>query len=263
MKLKYYIWFGIITLFPEMFRVITDYGVIGRSIKRGVVRLSVWNPRIFQKDQYQRVDDRPYGGGVGVLMTIKPLKDAINQAKNILGLGDGNTVKVIYLSPQGKRFNQNSARKLIYDNKKFILVCGRYQGIDERIILTEIDEEWSIGDYILSGGELAAMVLIDTIARLCPNVLGNQASTESDSFSITSGMLDHPCYTRPAIFENMKVPSVLLSGHHRNIRRWRLKQSLGRTWMKRPDLLNNVRLNNEEKILLAEFKNEYFSSLNR
>lgn len=259
MKSKYYMWLGIITLFPEMFRIITDYGVVGKSIQRGDIRINFWNPRMFTQDQHQRVDDRPYGGGVGMLMTIKPLKEAINQARNTLG----DNAKVIYLSPQGKKFHQNFAKKLIYNNKKLIFVCGRYQGIDERIIITEIDEEWSIGDYILSGGELAAMVLIDVISRLCPNVLGNRESIESNSFSMYAGMLDCPQYTRPKIFDNMKVPSVLLSGSHQNINRWKLKQSLGRTWMKRPDLLNNVRLNDEEKVLLNEFKNEYFLSLKK
>lgn len=257
MKLKYYMWLGIITLFPEMFHIITDYGVIGNSIKRGFVCIKLWNPRNFVCNRHQRVDDRPYGGGAGMLMTIQPLKNAIDHARNVLG----NNVKVIYFSPQGKKINQSFIRKSLCDNKKLILVCGRYQGIDERIITTEIDEEWSIGDYILSGGELAAMVLIDIISRLLPGVLGNKKSKESDSFSSMTGILDCPHYTRPAIFENMKVPSILLSGNHRNIHRWKLKQSLGRTWMKRPDLLNNIRLTSEEKILLTEFKKEYLLSL--
>lgn len=259
MKYKFYMSLGIITLFPEMFHVITDYGVIGRAIEKGFFCMTLWNPRTFTCDKHQRVDDRPYGGGAGMLMKIKPLKDAINQAKHVLG----NNVKVIYLSPQGKKINQNFLRKLICNNMKLILVCGRYQGIDERIVITEIDEEWSIGDYILSGGELAAMVLIDAISRLIPNVLGNKISKESDSFSAATGILDCPHYTRPEIFENMKVPSVLLSGNHFDIYRWKLKQSLGRTWMKRPDLFNNMRLTHEEKILLSEFKNEYFLSLKK
>lgn len=253
-------WFGIITLFPEMFRIITDYGVIGKSIQRGFICIKLWNPRMFANNQRQRVDSPPYGGGAGMLMTIKPVKDAIVHAKKILG---GSEVKVIYFSPQGKIFNQNFARRLVYNRKKLILVCGRYQGIDERIITTEIDEELSIGDYILSGGELAAMVFIDAISRLLPDVLRNKRSKESDSFSSTMGILDCPHYTRPEVFENMKVPPVLLSGNHRNIYRWKLKQSLGRTWLKRPDLLNNVQLSNEEEILLSEFKNEYFLSLKK
>lgn len=249
---------GVITLFPEMFHIITKYGVVGRSIKRGSVCIELWNPKKFVCDQHRRVDGRPYGGGPGMLMTIKPLKDAINQAKNVLG----NNIKVIYLSPQGKKINQKFVRQLVYNNQKLILVCGRYQGIDERIITAEVDEEWSIGDYVLSGGELAAMVLIDVMSRLFSGVLGNQISKESDSFS-KGILLDCPHYTRPAIFKNMKVPEVLLSGNHKNIYRWRLKQSLGRTWMKRPDLFNNIQLTNEEKILLFEFKNEYFLSLKK
>lgn len=259
MNFKCYMSVGIVTLFPEMFRIITDHGVVGRSIKRGVVYIKLWNPRRFVYDRHQRVDDRPYGGGAGMLMTIEPLKDAIDQAKHVLG----SNVKVIYLSPQGNKINQNFIRKFISNNNKLILVCGRYQGIDERIIMTEIDEEWSIGDYILSGGELAAMVLIDVISRLFPSVLNNQESKESDSFSAITGILDCPHYTRPEVFKNMKVPSVLLSGNHRNIYRWKLKQSLGRTWIKRPDLFNVVQLNREEKILLSEFKKEYFLSLKK
>lgn len=259
MKCKYYIWLSVITLFPEMFRMITDYGVVGNAIQRGLVYLKLWNPRNFVCDKNRRVDDRPYGGGAGMLMKIKPIKDAIYQAKGSLG----NNVKVIYLSPQGKKLNQKFIRKLVYNYQKLILVCGRYQGIDERLILAEVDEEWSIGDYVLSGGELAAMVLIDTVSRLVPDVLNNKDSHESDSFSTTLGILDCPYYTRPSIFENMKVPSVLLSGNHRDIYRWKLKQSLGRTWIKRPDLLHNVQLTIEEEYLLSEFKNEYFFLKNR
>lgn len=247
---------GVITLFPEMFHVITEYGIIGKSIRCGNIFLKFWNPKDFTYND-ERVDDRPYGGGPGMIMTIKPLKSAINQAKNILG----NNTKVIYLSPQGRRINQRFVRKLVYDNQDLIFLCGRYQGIDERIIVTEIDEEWSIGDYILSGGELAAMVLIDVFSRLFFNVLGNKMSIKSDSFS--SGILDSPHYTRPKIFNNMKVPEVLLSGNHQNIYRWKLKQSLGRTWMKRPDLFNDIQLTCEEKILLSEFKNEYFLCLKK
>ncbi|WP_331828376.1 tRNA (guanosine(37)-N1)-methyltransferase TrmD [Candidatus Blochmannia sp. SNP] len=248
-------WFGIITLFPEMFSPIINHGIIGRSIQNGIISITLWNPRAFTHNQHYNVDDRPYGGGPGMLMMIEPLKNAINQAKNELG----NNIKIIYLSPQGKRLNQQYVRKFASEYQKLILVCGRYQGIDERLIQTEIDEEWSIGDYILSGGELAAMVLIDTMSRVIPGVLGNQDSKESDSFS--KGKLDCPHYTRPKVFEGMKVPSVLLSGNHNNIVRWRQKQALGRTWIKRPDLLNDIQLTNKEKELLAEFKNEYFLSL--
>ncbi|URJ23070.1 tRNA (guanosine(37)-N1)-methyltransferase TrmD [Blochmannia endosymbiont of Camponotus sp. C-003] len=244
---------GVITLFPDMFQSIVRYGIVGRSIRRGILSLKLWNPRVFSDDRYHKVDDRPYGGGPGMVMMIAPLRNAINQAKNALG----NNIKVIYLSPQGRKLNQKYVYKLAYDHQKLILVCGRYQGIDERLIQTEIDEEWSIGDYIISGGELAAMVLIDAISRVLPDVLGNKDSKKSDSFF--KGRLDCPHYTRPETFNDMKVPSVLLSGNHYNIHRWRQKQALGYTWIKRPDLLNDTQLTDEEKNLLAEFKNEYFN----
>ncbi|UOY04593.1 tRNA (guanosine(37)-N1)-methyltransferase TrmD [Candidatus Blochmanniella pennsylvanica] len=248
---------GVITLFPDMFQSIVRYGIVGRAIRRGILSIKLWNPRLFTYDRHHSVDARPYGGGPGMLMMIEPLRNAINQAKDELG----NNIKVIYLSPQGRKLKQKYVYKLAYDHQKLILVCGRYQGIDERLIQTEIDEEWSIGDYILSGGELAAMVLIDTISRVLPGVLGNQDSKESDSFS--KERLDCPHYTRPETFEGMKVPSVLLSGNHDEIHRWKQKQALGRTWIKRPDLLNYIQLTNEEKNLLSEFKNEYLLSLNK
>ncbi|AAZ40819.1 tRNA(guanine-N1)methyltransferase [Candidatus Blochmanniella pennsylvanica str. BPEN] len=248
---------GVITLFPDMFQSIVRYGIVGRAIRRGILSIKLWNPRLFTYDRHHSVDARPYGGGPGMLMMIEPLRNAINQAKDELG----NNIKVIYLSPQGRKLKQKYVYKLAYDHQKLILVCGRYQGIDERLIQTEIDEEWSIGDYILSGGELAAMVLIDTISRVLPGVLGNQDSKESDSFS--KERLDCPHYTRPETFDGMKVPSVLLSGNHDEIHRWKQKQALGRTWIKRPDLLNYIQLTNEEKNLLSEFKNEYLLSLNK
>lgn len=248
---------GVITLFPDMFQSIIRYGIVGRSIRRSILSIKLWNPRMFTNNRHHSVDARPYGGGPGMLMMIEPLRNTINQAKNELG----NDVKVIHLSPQGKKLNQECVYKLAYDQKKLILVCGRYQGIDERLIQTEIDEEWSIGDYILSGGELAAMVLIDTISRVLPGALGNQDSKESDSFS--KGRLDCPHYTRPKIFDGMKVPSVLLSGNHNEISLWRKKQALGCTWIKRPDLLNDTQLTDEEKRLLAEFKNEFLLSLDK
>lgn len=248
---------GIITLFPEMFRAVTDYGITGRSIRNKILMIKIWNPREFTTNAHRSVDDRPYGGGPGMLMMIQPLKKAINTARYELG----SNSKVIYLSPQGTKLNQKNIRELVFNNKKLILVCGRYQGIDERLITMEIDEEWSIGDYILSGGELAAMVCIDVIARILPNVLNNQCSRESDSFF--KNRLDCPQYTRPKIFAGMKVPEVLLSGNHNNIHRWQLKQSLGNTWLKRPDLLKTDVLTSEEKILLKEFKNEYLFKLKK
>lgn len=248
---------GIITLFPEMFQAVTDYGVTGRLIRNGFLSIKVWNPREFTINKYQNVDDRPYGGGPGMVMTVKPLKDAINQARNVLG----NNSKTIYLTPQGIKLNQKNIRTLIFRNQTLILVCGRYQGVDERLITMEIDEEWSIGDYILSGGELAAMVCIDAIARMLPHALNNQQSKESDSFY--KNRLECPQYTRPRVFEGIKVPDILLSGDHQNIYRWKLKQSLGKTWIKRPDLLKKYPLTENEKKLLKEFKNEYLFEFNK
>lgn len=243
-------WIGVISLFPEMFRAITEQGVTGRAVKKGLLTVASWNPREFTTDRHQTVDDRPYGGGPGMLMMVSPLKAAIQAAKT--AAGDG--AKVIYLSPQGRKLDQRGVRELASE-QKLILVCGRYEGIDERLIQTCIDEEWSIGDYVLSGGELAAMVMIDAVARLVPGVLGHQASAEEDSFS--DGLLDCPHYTRPEVLDGMTVPAVLLSGNHAEIRRWRLKQSLGRTWLRRPELLENLALTEEQAQLLAEFRREY------
>ncbi|WGL99665.1 tRNA (guanosine(37)-N1)-methyltransferase TrmD [Arsenophonus sp. aPb] len=243
-------WIGIISLFPEMFRAITEYGVIGRAVKNGLLNIQCWDPRDYTHDRHRTVDDRPYGGGPGMLMMVQPLRDAIHAAKSEIG----EDVKVIYLSPQGRKLNQQGVCQLTA-NKKLILVCGRYEGIDERIIETEIDEEWSIGDYVLSGGELPAMVMIDSISRFIPGVLGHHASAEEDSFM--TGLLDCPHYTRPEVLEGMEVPSVLLSGNHAEIERWRRKQSLGRTWLRRPELLTSLALTDEQRMLLAEFQQEY------
>lgn len=245
-------WIGVISLFPEMFRAITDYGVTGRAVKNGLLNVQYWSPRDFTYDRHRTVDDRPYGGGPGMLMMVQPLRDAIHAAKAAAGEG----VKVIYLSPQGRKLDQQGVHQLA-TNQKMILVCGRYEGIDERVIKTEIDEEWSIGDYVLSGGELPAMTLIDSVARFIPGVLGHHASAEEDSFA--DGLLDCPHFTRPEILEGMDVPAVLLSGNHAEIRRWRLKQSLGRTWLRRPELLKSLALTDEQTRLLAEFQREYES----
>ncbi|GLS82526.1 tRNA (guanosine(37)-N1)-methyltransferase TrmD [Paraferrimonas haliotis] len=239
-------WLGVITLFPDMFKAISDFGVTGRAIKSGILELHTWNPRDFAHDKHSTVDDRPYGGGPGMLMMVQPLTDAINAAKAAAGEG----AKVIYLSPQGRQLTQTGVSELA-ENDKLILVCGRYEGIDERVIQTLVDEEWSIGDYVLSGGELPAMTLIDAVSRLIPGVLGKQASAEQDSFS--DGLLDCPHYTRPELLEGRQVPEVLLSGNHEHIRRWRLKQSLGRTWLRRPELFNNLALTDEQTTLFAEF----------
>lgn len=242
-------WIGVISLFPDMFRAITDFGVTGRAVKRGLLEINLWNPRDFAHDKHRTVDDRPYGGGPGMLMMVQPLRDAIQAAKQAAG----DDVKVIYLSPQGKKLTQSGVAELA-QYRKLILVAGRYEGIDERVIQSEIDEEWSIGDYVLSGGELPAMTLVDAVSRLVPGVLGDMASAEQDSF--TDGLLDCPHYTRPENLDGVMVPDVLLSGNHEHIRRWRLKQSLGRTWQRRPELLNNLALTDEQAKLLAEYVQE-------
>lgn len=247
-------WIGVISLFPEMFRAITEHGVTGRAVKSGLLQIECWNPRDFTHDKHRTVDDRPYGGGPGMLMMVQPLRDAIYAAKQ--AAGDG--AKVIYLSPQGRKLTQAGVTELA-TNQKLILVAGRYEGIDERVIQTEVDEEWSIGDYVLSGGELPAMTLIDAVSRLVPGVLGDQASAEQDSF--TDGLLDHPHYTRPELLDGLAVPEALTSGNHEVIRRWRLKQSLGRTWQRRPELINNLALTDEQESLLAEYVREVRDSV--
>jgi tRNA (guanine37-N1)-methyltransferase len=236
----------VISLFPEMFAAITDYGVVGRAVKQEKLKLSVLNPRDFTEDKHRTVDDRPYGGGPGMVMKVAPLSAAIDKAKQVLGA----ETKVVYLSPQGKPLNQQALEQLA-DRKSMILVAGRYEGIDERLIENQIDEEWSIGDYVLSGGELPAMVMIDGMARLLPGVLGDELSAEQDSF--VDGLLDHPHYTRPENLFGQSVPEVLLGGDHEAIRKWRLKQSLGRTWLRRPDLLAQRQLTDEQQALLEEF----------
>ncbi|WP_435276733.1 tRNA (guanosine(37)-N1)-methyltransferase TrmD [Psychrobium sp. nBUS_13] len=239
-------WIGVVTLFPDMFKAITEQGVSGRAVKNGLIQVQCWNPRDFTHDKHRTVDDRPYGGGPGMLMMVQPLRDAILAAKAAAG-GDA---KVIYLSPQGRRLDQPGVEELS-TNDKLILICGRYEGIDERIIQSLVDEEWSIGDYVLSGGELPAMTLIDAVSRLVPGVLGKMASAEQDSFS--EGLLDCPHYTRPECLDGESVPSVLLSGNHENIKRWRAEQSLIRTFIRRPDLIKNLALTDQQENILANF----------
>jgi len=238
---------GLITLFPEMFDAL-NYGVIGRAIKQNIIKLQHWNPRDFTTNKHRTVDDRPYGGGPGMLMKVPPLQDAISDSRKKM-----KDAKVIYVSPQGRRFDQTAAKKMA-TQKGIIFLAGRYEGIDERLIETDVDEEWSIGDYVLSGGELAVMVMIDAITRLLPNVLGDEQSAEMDSFM--DGLLDHPHYTRPETLNKLAVPKVLLSGNHAEITRWRLKQSLGRTWLRRPDLLEKIKLDELQQDLLKEFIND-------
>ncbi len=240
------LWFGVISLFPAMFRAVTEHGIIGRAAQKGIIGVQTWNPRDFTRDLHRTVDDRPFGGGPGMLMKIQPLRDAIYAAKQAAGA----ETKVIYLSPQGRLLNQQGVKELAA-SKRLILVAGRYEGIDERLVQDEIDEEWSIGDYVLSGGELPAMTLIDAVSRFVPGTLGHKDSAQEDSF--VKGLLDCPHYTRPEVFEGRVVPEVLRSGNHQRIARWRLKQSLGRTWLRRPDLLESRTLTCEEETLLGEF----------
>lgn len=241
---------GVVSLFPEMFNAITDYGITRRAVDEGQLTLQTWNPRDYATDRHRTVDDRPYGGGPGMLMMVAPLRAAISDAKTGVAQQAGVTPKVIYLSPQGRKLDQQGVRELA-QHSAYVLVAGRYEGIDERVIEADIDEEWSIGDFVLSGGELPAMVLIDTLAREVPGVLGHKDSAVEDSFA--SGLLDCPHYTRPEVLDGKQVPPVLLSGNHEAIRRWRLQQALGRTWQRRPELLNNLALTNEQQTLLASY----------
>ena len=247
---------GIVSLFPQMFKALSDYGVTGRAVERGHLEISLWDPRDFSQDPYRRVDDRPYGGGPGMVMSIYPLRHAIQAAKQAAG----GAAKVIYMSPQGERLSQAKVRQVVQQAEPLVFVAGRYEGVDERLLDLEVDEEWSIGDYVLSGGELAVMVAIDAMARWIPGVLGHRASAAQDSFS--EGLLDCPHYTRPEHSDGLAVPAVLLEGDHQAIARWRLKQQLGRTWLRRPDLLERD-LSAEETDLLQAFVDEYHSEFQR
>lgn len=240
--------FDVITLFPEMVEQVTLNGVVGRAAKAGVFALNCWNPRDFANNKHRSVDDRPYGGGPGMLMTVQPLEDTLKAVK-----AQTKPNKVIYLSPQGKSINQ----ALMIDASKLeslTLICGRYEGIDQRFLDSYVDEEWSLGDYVLSGGELAAMICVDAIVRHLPGALGSELSAQQDSFS--DGLLDCPHYTRPEQYQGQVVPEVLLNGHHKDIEAWRLKQALGQTWLKRPDLLAQKILTQQQEVLLQAFIDE-------
>jgi tRNA (guanine37-N1)-methyltransferase len=244
--------FDVVTLFPEMFAAVTHSGISGRALETGLWSLGLWNPRDFTRDKYRTVDDRPYGGGPGMLLLAEPLEKALDAVQEA---GGG---KVIYLSPQGRKLDHGKVMELA-GREAVTLLCGRYEGVDERLIRGRVDEELSLGDYVLSGGELAAMAVIDAVVRQIPGALGGEQSAAEESF--VQGLLDGPQYTRPEIWpegEGEKVtahvPSVLLSGHHENIRRWRLQQALGRTWLRRPDLLAARKLSEEERMLLEEFQ---------
>ena len=239
--------FDVVTLFPEMFAAVAASGITGRALQRGLWQLATWNPRDFTTDNYRSVDDRPYGGGPGMVMLAGPLDKALDAAQ---AAGGG---PVIYLSPQGGKLDHVKVIELS-SRAALTLLCGRYEGIDERLVRRRVDVELSVGDFVLSGGELAAMALIDAVVRQLPGALGDGQSAAVESF--VAGLLDCPHYTRPEVVAGEAVPPVLLSGHHENIRRWRLKQSLGRTWLKRPDLLAARKLDDEELKLLEEFRRE-------
>ena len=239
---------ALISLFPEMFTAVTDYGISGRAVKQGLLELASFNPRDYTEDRHQTVDDRPYGGGPGMVMMIEPLRRAIADARQWT---DSETL-VVYLSPQGKVLNQAAVNDFA-TQQSIILIAGRYEGIDERLIEAEVDDEWSIGDYVLSGGELPAMVLIDALIRQLPGALGHGDSAGQDSFA--EGLLDCPHYTRPENYQGQEVPEVLLSGNHEKIRRWRLQQSLARTQQRRPELMDRLELNKEQQALLRDVSN--------
>jgi len=241
--------FDVVTLFPDMVSAAASYGVTGRAIERNIVSLSVWNPRDYTQDRHRTVDDRPYGGGPGMVMKYQPLHDAVLDAKQA---GNGRA-KVVYLSPQGRLITQAMLAEAC-DITQLILVAGRYEGVDERFVDQDCDEEWSIGDYVISGGELAALIVIDAITRLIPGVLGDETSAQQDSHS--DGLLDCPHFTRPEQIEGHAVPEVLLGGNHADIDRWRMKQIVGRTWQRRPDLLQKKNLSAEQEHLLQQFKSE-------
>ncbi len=241
----------VVTLFPEMLREHSRHGIQGRAIAQGLLELVTWNPRDYSTDRHNTVDDRPYGGGPGMVLQVAPLRAAVHDARTA-----APQARVIFLSPQGRVFDQDRARALAQYGH-LILVAGRYEGVDERFIALEVDEELSIGDYVLSGGELPALVVMDAVTRLLPGALGAADSAEQDSFM--DGLLDYPHYTRPEVVAGMAVPDVLLGGHHADIRRWRCKQALGRTWQRRPELLERLQLSAEQQALLDEFINEYRS----
>jgi tRNA (guanine37-N1)-methyltransferase len=241
--------FDVVTLFPEMFRALTDEGVVARALQRGLASLTLWNPRDFTTDVHRTVDDRPYGGGPGMVMKYEPLAAAVDAARAAAAAA-GSASRVAYLSPQGRPLDQ-AAMAGIAATPGWVLLAGRYEGVDERLIQDHVDAEWSIGDYVLSGGELPVMVVIDAVIRLLPGALGHADSARQDSH--VAGLLDCPHYTRPDRIGGRRVPDVLLSGDHAAIARWRLQQSLGRTWQRRAELLERRGLNAGEQRLLDEF----------
>jgi tRNA (guanine37-N1)-methyltransferase len=245
--------FDVVTLFPPMFDAVTECGVTGRARDKGLYQLVLWNPRDFATNGYRSVDDRPYGGGPGMVMMAEPLAKALAAARQRQKSSGVTQPRVIHLSPQGRLLDHRLVVELGRE-AGLVLLAGRYEGVDERVLRRSVDDEISIGDYVLSGGELAAMVVMDCVVRQLPGVLGDAESARQDSF--VDGLLDCPHYTRPELYEGEAVPPVLLSGNHAEISRWRLKQALGRTWQRRPDLLAKRALSSEERALLEEFKKE-------
>ena len=245
--------FDVITLFPEMFEAVTESGVTGRARERRLFDLVAWNPRTFAVNSYRTVDDRPYGGGPGMVMMAEPLEKTVRAARQRQAGAGVKRMKTVCLSPQGRRLDHQMVMALA-GLQGLVLVAGRYEGVDERLIARAVDEEVSIGDFVLSGGELAAMVVIDAVVRQLPGALGDAESASQDSF--VNGLLDCPHYTRPEVYEGAGVPPVLMSGNHAEIARWRLKQALGRTWQRRPDLIEKRALTGEERALLEEYKRE-------
>jgi tRNA (guanine37-N1)-methyltransferase len=243
----------VVTLFPAMFDAVTGSGVTGRARERRLYELVLWNPRDFAVNSYRTIDDRPYGGGPGMVMMPEPLEKAIGAARQRQKSSGVKKPRVIHLTPQGRLLDNHFVTELVGE-QGLVMLAGRYEGIDERLVGRVFDDEISIGDYVLSGGELAAMVVIDAVVRQLPGALGDAESASQDSF--VNGLLDHPHYTRPEMYEGIAVPPVLLSGNHADVARWRLKQSLGRTWRRRPDLLAKRNLSAAESSLLEEFKKE-------
>ena len=246
--------FDVISLFPAMFDVLRCGGITQRALDRQLVELQVWNPRDYAHDRHRTVDDRPYGGGPGMVMMVEPLRSAIHAAREQALQTLTQKPPVILLSPQGRALTQADLAEFARQ-PGIIMVAGRYEGVDERLIQADIDAEVSLGDFVLSGGEIAALAIIDGVTRLLPGALGDENSAVQDSF--VDGILDCPHYTRPEVLDGMAVPPVLLSGDHQAIARWRRKQALGNTWLKRPDLLAVRQLDEAEQKMLKEFKQEY------